>query len=247
MTLLLKPRPSLKSMLAIAIATGLAASLAGCGEVKEKAESAKQAASQLEKASKQVEEAGKKMEAAKAKGDQAGELAAAADVMKALQGGGADSLVDFRELQAAIPEELLGLKRTAKEGSKGSMMGLGASTAKSTFQDDAKTKRIDIEVSDIGGLGGFAGMAYAWTNVDVDKENEQGYERTVKIGNRKGFERFNKQTKTSELDLIVSNRYIVSMKSKGLEMKELKTAMEKLDIAKIEAIKPPQVAQAAKK
>ncbi len=237
-----------KAILTIAAACVSVLVLSACGQsaeeqaVKKATENAKQAAVELEKAAKRLEDANKAAQAAGKPADPAAQVAAAGDLLKAMGAGSTDNLVDFRELKALLPEELLGMKRTASEGSKGGIMGIGASTAKSVYKDEKGGKSLEAEIADIGGLGGFAGMAFAWTNLDIDTENEQGYERTIKLGNRKGFEKFTKAGKLGELDVIVNNRYIVSVKSTGMDAKELKVALEKIDLAKLEAIKPPQAA-----
>ena len=73
----------------------------------------------------------------------------------------------------------------------------------------------------MGTLSGVTAMAFAWVNVEIDKEGTSGYERTTTVSGRKAYERYDKATRTGELDVIVAGRFIVGAKATGVEMKRL--------------------------
>jgi hypothetical protein len=152
--------------------------------------------------------------------------------------------VDFRTLKELLPESIAGLKRTGSEGSRTNVVGIASSRAEATYED-GRGGRIVLEVSDVGTLSGVTAMAFAWVNIEIDKEGDSGYERTTTVSGRKAYERYDKATRSGELDVIVAGRFIVGAKATGVEMKVFKEAVAKLDLAKLEALKSKGVPPAA--
>lgn len=202
-----------------------------------------------EEAPKPVDPATKVEQAAKQLGDAArqGDVQQAGEAMKqmgtALSGSMKVEPVDFRALKDLLPDAIAGLRRTASEGSRTNVMGIASSKAEATYED-GKGGRIVLEVTDVGTLSGVTAMAFAWVNVEIDKEGTSGYERTTTVNGRKAYERYDKASRTGELDVIVAGRFIVGAKATGVEMGVFKEAVAKLDLAKLEALKsrgvPPE-------
>jgi hypothetical protein len=144
--------------------------------------------------------------------------------------------VDFRELKALLPESVAGLKRVNAEGSRTNVMGIGSSKAVARYED-GKGARIEIEILDIGTFTGVASLAFAWVHVEIDKEGDDGYERTATLGGRKAYERYSKSGRTGELDVIVAARFVVAVRGSGIDMKAFRQAVERLDLKKLEALK----------
>lgn len=155
---------------------------------------------------------------------------------EALSGSVKVEPVDFRELKSLLPASIAGLKRTQAEGSRTSIVGIASSRAEARYED-GKGGRIDLEISDMGTLSGVTAMALAWVNVEIDKEGDNGYERTTTVGGRKAFERYDKATRAGSLDVAVAGRFIVGAKATGVDMKVFKEAVAKLDLAGLEALK----------
>ena len=199
---------------------------------------------------KPVDPATKVEQAAKQLGDAArqGDVQQAGEAMKqmgtALSGSMKVEPVDFRALKDLLPDTIAGLKRTASEGSRTNVMGIASSKAEATYED-GKGGRIVLEVTDVGTLSGVTAMAFAWVNVEIDKEGTSGYERTTTVSGRKAYERYDRTTRTGELDVIVAGRFIVGAKATGVEMGVFKEAVAKLDLAKLEALKSQGLPPAA--
>ena len=111
---------------------------------------------------------------------------------EAVVGGSQIEPVDFRELKALLPESVAGMKRTSSEGSRHNVMGIASSKAMAVYED-GKGARLEVEFMDVGTLTGVTAMAFAWLNVEVDKEGDDGYERTQTIAGRKAYERYSKR------------------------------------------------------
>lgn len=67
----------------------------------------------------------------------------------------------------------------------------------------------DIGPADAGGTSMQMDMA-AWSVVEVDKETENGYEKTGKMGDYKSFEKYDNTNKDGELAILVNKRFIVT-------------------------------------
>jgi hypothetical protein len=97
-------------------------------------------------------------------------------------------------------------------------------------------------------MSGFAGMASAaWAMMDIDRESDRGYEKTSTVDGRRMHEKWNTKDKHGEVDMIVGGRFIVEIRGTGIEMKDLKQAINAIDLKKLEALKnAPPAASAAK-
>ena len=210
-----------------AILAAAALALAACGK---------------EEPPKPVDPGTKVEQAAKQLGDAArqGDMQQAGEAMKqmgaALTGSMKVEPVDFRTLKEMLPESIAGMKRTAAEGSRTSVVGIASSKAEATYED-GKGGRIALEITDVGTLSGVTAMAFAWVNVEIDKEGTSGYERTTTVAGRKAYERYDTASRTGELDVVVAGRFIVGAKATGVDMKVFKEAVAKLDLEKLDALK----------
>lgn len=177
-----------------------------------------------------------------------GDVQQAGDAMKqmgeALSGSVKVEPVDFRVLKELLPESIAGLRRTGSEGSRTNVVGIASSKVEATYED-GKGGRIVLEITDVGNLSGVTAMAFAWLNVEIDKEGDSGYERTTTVNGRKAYERYDRATRAGSLDVIVAGRFIVGARATGVDMKVFKEAVAKLDLAKLEALKQQGLAPAS--
>lgn len=146
--------------------------------------------------------------------------------------------VDFRELKSLLPEQIANLKRANASGEKSAAMGINISKAEAEYFDEQENKTIDIEITDLGSISGITAFAaYGWFNVEIDKENEEGYERTFNYKGNKAFERFNTQTQDGEVSVFVAKRFVVEVRGNNVSADELKAALGMIDLNKLENMK----------
>lgn len=132
--------------------------------------------------------------------------------------------LNFRELQAFLPEKLNGLKRTAKSGQTNGAMGFKISQAEGKYET-SEGSTIKIDVVDTGGLKmGLMSMA-AWANMEIDREDDKGYERSTTLNGFKAFEKYTQRNNKSELSLLVKNRFVVKAEGREVAMKDLKAVV----------------------
>jgi len=159
----------------------------------------------------------------------------AQDAMKNLQGGKQVAVVPFRELQEFLPEKLAGYERTKKSGETTGALGMNVSHAKATYKDG--DQQIKVDVVDTGGLGSaMMGMA-AWSSITIDKEDDNGYERTSTLDGYKCFEKFRKSGSSSELSVIVGDRFLVTASGRTEDMGNLKKVIKDMDLGKLGRMK----------
>ncbi len=146
----------------------------------------------------------------------------------------ADGIADFRKLKALLPEEAAGLPRVRAEGSKGGAFGIRTSQAEGLYE--AGDRRIRIQIIDPGTLQGFAAMGYSWMQQDIDREDEDGYERTLTLDGRRAYEKFARYGGTIETELatIVAGRFIVNLEGENVPIESLRDVLRQMDLAALE-------------
>ena len=111
------------------------------------------------------------------------------------------------------------------------------SEAKQSFRTEDGNKSVRFEITDPGSLAGPFALANMWMNVDIDKETSDGYEKTSTVSGRKLHEKWNSASKHAEVHMVVGNRFMVQVDTRGVDMNDVKTLLSKIDIAKLESMK----------
>ena len=71
-----------------------------------------------------------------------------------------------------------------------------------------------------------------------EKETEDGYEKSMKVGDYPGWEKWNSTSKSGELNVIVDKRFIVQTQGQHLDdPKTMHDAMASLDLTKLASLK----------
>lgn len=160
------------------------------------------------------------------------------DVSENLNEGKKVNPVDFRELKALLPETIGDLKRTNIEGEKVAAMGMNISNTNANYSDTENSVSIDLKITDLGSVSGLSGLAaYGWYMVDIDKETENGYEKTITYKGSKGYEKYDKQEMYGELSIMVAKRFIVEANGNNISMDKIKAAVDLIDVSKLESWK----------
>jgi len=141
---------------------------------------------------------------------------------------GTQEVVDFRILKEALPEKLSGMNRVSHTGQKSGIAGLSISSAEAVYEDG--DRKITISLLDTGGLGAALGAMAAWSQLEIDQETDEGYERTTMIDGKKAIERYNRINKEGEISVIASDRFIVSVKGSQISEEDLRKAISKIKV-----------------
>lgn len=146
--------------------------------------------------------------------------------------------VDFRDLKALLPDQIASLKRTNASGEKSSAMGINISKAEADYRDEALNKKIDLEITDLGSVTGLSAFAaYGWYMAEIDKETDEGYEKTFTYKGNKGYEKYNNRYQNGDISVLVAKRFVVEINCDNVSMDEMKAALNMIDISKLENMK----------
>ena len=151
--------------------------------------------------------------------------------------------IDFRKLKGWLPGELNGIKRKEAGGEKNKVGEMTVSTARATYEkgggdDEANAPRIELEIIDYGGIKDMAqGMAAVWTAAEIDKESDEGYERTIKVNGHPGMETWQAEGKHGEIQLLVGKRYILTLRTDNVPAEQVKKIAESLDLKALADLK----------
>lgn len=165
-----------------------------------------------------------------------------AEFLKAMQAMSAAAsnsapVVDFRELKALLPESLEGYRRTHASGEKNTAMGMTISQAEGTYEKNSS--RIEITISDNGGLGGMMAFAQAaWAASEIDRESDTGFERTTAYGPHKAREEYDTSDQQGEIEILVGGRFMVKVSGSNAPFADIQAAAKKVDLNKLAALKP---------
>ena len=168
--------------------------------------------------------------------DAMGAVQAMAKQAEESQKNGPVETVDFRALKELLPDNADGLARQSATGEKTGAMGFKISIANAKYANTDNSERIELSIVDAGGTGVMMGLA-AWSMIDVDKETENGYEKTGKMGDYKSYEKYDNSGKDGEIAVMIQNRFVVTAKGQGVSMDKIKTALEDIDLNKLADMK----------
>jgi hypothetical protein len=191
----------------------------------------------LEDMAKKMEDAGKRMEDAQKSGDTAAQQAALGDAMGTMFGGGekVETLAPDR-LKPFVPESLAGLPRTSFNVERNTALGIQMSNGKGHYEDAARERSVDLEVSDLGGLSGLTLLA-GWAMVQTESESDDGYERSYQKDGVRIHEKWDQSSRYGTFEQIVADRFLVKVEGRGLDMEALKDAAASVDTSGLAALK----------
>jgi hypothetical protein len=227
----------MKRLLIVVMAAAVATSACGKSEQQKQAEeAAKQIQAAAKEASKAAETAGK--ESGQAAADMAKGYEAMAKGLGAMMNGAAGDgkvvePVSFRDLQALFPT-IDGWEKSKPTGEKVTAP-FKYSNAEVTYTKG--DSRIELKLADSGfNQLFFAPFAMLMTS-GYEKETQDGYEKSTKIGGQPGFEKWNSEQKDGELTAMVGKRFLMSVEGRKIDdIKTLHDVVAKIDLAKLAAL-----------
>lgn len=192
-----------------------------------------------EDAAKRLEEAGKQMEAATKNGQAnlGDAMNAMGAALGAANGGKKVDVVEYKVLKDMLPESIGNMKRTSANGEKTAAMGMQVSNAEGRYEND-QNGGVTVKLTDIGSMTGLAGMAaYAWAATDIERESDNGYEKTSTFNGYKSHERWEKSSNSGEISVLVGGRFVAEASGYNTSMDALKDALGKIDLKKLDGMK----------
>ncbi|MGE0811700.1 MAG: hypothetical protein AB7O28_17645 [Vicinamibacterales bacterium] len=228
----------------VAVVLAVAVSVA-CGKSPEEkaAEALKDAAESAAKAGAEMAKAGA------AAADTASEAAAGEagkgmeDFAKAMQGmaaalggnnGKMSDPVSFRELQTAFPT----VSGWTMGKPKGERMTAPVSFSQTEVRyTNGSNGRIDVKIVDSAFNQVLIAPWAMFLTAGYEKETDDGYEKSTTLSGNPGFEKWNSERKSGELNLVVAKRFLVTVEGDRVDdVKVLQDVAGKVDFAKLASL-----------
>lgn len=130
------------------------------------------------------------------------------------------------QLKAMVPEEFMGMKRSNFNAN--SMMGAANVTA--TYKsDDGKEIRLDI-FDCAGEYGsGIYSLRY-WTLWNYEREDDNGYQKTVDFDGQKAIEEYQKHNDQYSLTYFAKDRLLVKVEGEKIGIEGVRQAAKNLQL-----------------
>jgi len=214
---------------AVIVATSLA--LVGCGKSPEE-----KAAEELQKSAVEMQKNAGDMQ--KGAEDMAKGFEAMAKGLAGAAGGDANvkpvEPVGFRELQTVMP--------AVAGWEKGSPTGEKMSSPFSFSQASITYKKGDAEIEQKIMDSGFNQLLFTpftmFMAAGYEKETQDGYEKSVNIAGNPGWEKWDKTSRSGELNVVVGKRFLVQVEGHDLDdIKALHTVLEQTDLSKLASLR----------
>ncbi len=158
------------------------------------------------------------------------------DFADKLQNGDGESVevINFRELKEMLPSRAAGMRLDDSSGETSGALGFKISTATGEYRDD--DQKIEITIADVGASPMvLMGMA-AWSNVEFERDSDEGYERTTTIEGHKAYEKYDSEREDGQISLIINKRFLVNIEGRNVSEKDLKSALKRIDIDDLERL-----------
>lgn len=147
--------------------------------------------------------------------------------------------IDFRKLKEWMPTELNGLKRTECNGERNKINDMSITQCSATFKKEDKegAPEIQVQIIDYSNAEFAKGLSAAWTAVEIDKESDDGFEKTLKVKGQPAMLRWQKENKHGEVQVLVGSRYIVTVTTENLPAEQVSKVAEGLALDKLADLK----------
>lgn len=188
----------------------------------------------LQQFGQNMEEVSKKMEVAEKQGTPEQQMQIAMQSLGAVLGGGKKvEPIAIEQLKGFVPESFAGLLKKSNRAEKTGALGIKVSKVEATYAD-TNNATITLEISDQGGVGGLLSLA-SWVNVEDEKEDESGSEKSYKVDGRMTHEKSTKNG-SNEFSVVVADRFMIKASGQGVNVNSLKNAVMALDLATLDAL-----------
>jgi len=147
-----------------------------------------------------------------------------------------DQSVSAADLKSLLPEELVGLKRTSFDAERAGI-GIKVSKARAEYGED--DTRMSLMITDLGAVSGLAKMGIELFETEVDKEDENGFEKTTTYKGHKSFQRMQRSgdQSISEIMVFVDDRFTVHLDAQNMPFEKLVEGMGQVDLDALIAMK----------
>ena len=213
------------------IAAAMAVTTVGCGKSEEQ-----QRAEEIQKSVEQIQQNSENM--ARDAESLARGMSDLASGLGAALGGDPDvkpvDPVSFRELLPLLPEPA-GWER---ERPTGESMTAPVKFAEASVRLTKGDATITAKITDSALNQMLVAPLAMFLAGNYERETDRGYEKSIKVGDAPGFEKWDSETKSGDLTVVVNKRFIVEIEGRGIDdPKVLHEVLGKTDLGKLADLK----------
>ena len=149
-------------------------------------------------------------------------------------------LVDYKKLKEMLPEKLAGLKRAEATGERTGFGDIKISTARASYTQDANkgdAPHIELQIFDYGTNKQMLEGMSVWTKMDVDREGDEGFSKSLKIQDQPAMQTYINEGKAGQIQLLVGERFLMSINTTNLSVEQFKKLGDELKLKELAALK----------
>lgn len=174
-----------------------------------------------------------KMQAAAAQMEAAAKQLSAAEQGKPAPAGAVNAVAPDA-VKALMPADLPGgLNRSELSAGSQSVGGMATANARAVYANG--DSRVTLSVTDMAAAGALASLGGA-LNIQSSRETANGYEKIGKVDGRLTTEKFDRQAKSGKYSVIVADRFVVEAEGSGVDMDQLKSAVNAVGFDRLEGL-----------
>ena len=152
-------------------------------------------------------------------------------------GDGEIELADMEVLKGFLPEELTGMKFKDSSVEPNQIQNIDIIQAEAEYVADSGGGTVNVTIIDGANLSGFAKLALTpWTLSDFNRENDNGYERSIQYNGYDAMEKYDNNNREGVFRVYVAERFIVEVEGNLVDMDTIKQAADKIDVEKLAAL-----------
>jgi hypothetical protein len=142
--------------------------------------------------------------------------------------------VSFHDLEALFPD----LDGWTKSKPRGERMTAPFPFSQAEVQYEKGDARIELKIVDSGYHQLLLAPYTMFLAAGYEKENDNGYEKSTKIGGEPGWEKWDGEARRGELNAVVGKRFLVTTSGNNLpDNKVLQDVLARTDLSKLAALK----------
>lgn len=164
------------------------------------------------------------------------------DAAKSIENGKQTNAVNFREIREFLPKTAAGIPRENAAGETNKFLGYSISKVEGIYKNEDRKKRgqVNIEIVDAASIKAVLLGLASWSMMDVDKEDDYGFERTMKYKGGKAYQKWDSKRKRGEFSTLAGDRFIIMIKAREVEMEKIIKIMDDIDFDDLLKLEPEE-------